>query len=287
MDILNKKGIFVIKKCSNTFFLLLIFHCALGRASLSFYLFLFYLMKTLAVIPCRLNSQRFPEKLLKPLGNRSIIQCTYENVVQMDLFDKVILACDPDIYDRIDFDCDKVCTLASHTNGTSRIGEVAKSYSADVIVNIQGDEPFIDKSHLETLMTVMSSEDTDIATLKTQITQADDLFDYNVVKVVTDTNKKALYFSRQAIPAQRDHAFKAWMDGDTSYYRHIGVYAFKHRVLLELLHLEADPLSISEKLEQLSWMYYGYCIKVGEVSQPHPGIDTESDYQAAISILGL
>lgn len=244
-------------------------------------------MKTLAVIPCRLNSQRFPEKLLKPLGERSILQCTYENVVDMGLFDKVILACDPDIYERIDFDCHKVCTLDTHTNGTSRIGEVAQSYSADVIVNIQGDEPFVDRSHLETLIGIMSSDDTDIATLKTQITQADDLFDYNVVKVVTDTNKRALYFSRQAIPAQRDLAFKAWMETDTLYYRHIGVYAFKHGVLLDLLNLNVDPLSVSEKLEQLSWMYYGYTVKVGEVSQPHPGIDTESDYQAALSIIRL
>lgn len=234
-----------------------------------------------AIIPARFKSTRLPEKLFKQIGPKCVLQHVYDNAVATELFNEVIIACDKESAERISFDCKYVITSDDHPNGTQRIGEVAKEIETDIVVNIQGDEPFINKDILNPLIKLLKSGSA-IATLRKKIEDGDRLFDYNQVKVVTDKNQKALYFSRQAIPAHRDLPYREW-HAHQDYYAHIGIYGFQKDVLLKLLELDSSHLAEAESLEQLNWLYHGYEIHCAETKQSSIGIDSEEDLQRAIA----
>jgi len=243
-------------------------------------------LKIVAIIPARLASTRLPNKVLLPLGEMSILQRVFKLAIDSSLFDRVIIATDHrDVLDHCNqnnMEC--LLTSVDHKSGTDRIAEVAKNIEADIIINIQADEPFLESGVLSKLISIMKSEHVEIGTLCKKIKDQAVLFDYNAVKVVKDDNNRALYFSRQAIPAHRDIPYKKWLD-NSNYYHHLGIYGFRKDSLLKITQLPEHPLEQSEKLEQLRWMGNGHAIHIIEVSSNSFGIDSEADYQRAIKHL--
>lgn len=233
--------------------------------------------KVTAIIPARYESTRFPRKLTYELLGKPIIIAVYDNVKAAGKIDDCIIAADSkEIMDL----CDKhnakaVMTSPSHTSGTSRIIEAAKKIESDIIINVQGDEPLIDESVLNPLIDAFNDKNVDIATLKIKIDDESPLIkDENAVKVVTDINDYAMYFSRATIPHKRfDQNINA------KYYKHIGVYAFRKEILLKIEKLEECEYENIEKLEQLRWLYNGMKIKVLETNKFLHGIDTREDLE--------
>lgn len=236
-------------------------------------------LKYAAIIPARYQSERLPGKLLKLIGSKPVLQHVYDNASALGIFDEVLIACDADIYDKIKFDCSKVKT-GLHHNGTARLIEAVHQVEADVIINIQGDEPFLPGDTIKALTEEFQNEMVEIATLISKLKNPDQLFDYNKVKVVTDAKGYAMYFSRQAIPGMRDKAYRQWFD-NTDYYLHHGVYAFRKDVLRNIGKMGPSPLGNAEKLEQLDWMYHGFKIKCVTVEDIAQGIDTQDDLDRA------
>ncbi|MEM9545296.1 MAG: 3-deoxy-manno-octulosonate cytidylyltransferase [Bacteroidota bacterium] len=239
-------------------------------------------MNIIAIIPARYHSSRLPGKLLEEVGGKSILQRVYDQAVSSQLFSKVIIATD---HHRIADHCLSLqmvyeWTSESHHSGTDRIAEVAEKLKADIIINIQGDEPFIEQDCLQKLVQQFNHDHVQIATLCKKIEDADMLFDYNVVKLVKSKKDKVLYFSRQTIPAHRDLPYKNWFENH-SYYQHLGLYGFRRNVLLELVKLPISTLEATEKLEQLRWLENGYDIYCKIVLSNSFGIDTREDLNKA------
>ncbi|WP_300365696.1 3-deoxy-manno-octulosonate cytidylyltransferase [Brachyspira sp.] len=230
-----------------------------------------------AIIPARYDSSRFPKKLTYELLGKPIIIAVYDNVKAVKKIDECIIATDSkEIMDICEKNNAKaVMTSSEHTSGTSRIIEVTKKIDSDIIINVQGDEPLIDESILNPVINAFDDKNVDIATLKTKIDDESFLIkDENAVKVVTDINDYAMYFSRAAIPHKRfDQNIKA------QYYKHIGVYAFRRDILLKIEKLEECHYENVEKLEQLRWLYNGMKIKVVETQKFIHGIDTREDLE--------
>ncbi|MEI0538575.1 3-deoxy-manno-octulosonate cytidylyltransferase [Brachyspira pulli] len=233
--------------------------------------------KVTAIIPARYESTRFPRKLTYELLGKPIIIAVYDNVKAAKKIDDCIVATDSKEIMEI---CEKnnakaVMTSAEHTSGTSRIIEVAKNIDCDIVINVQGDEPLIDESVLNPLIDAFDDNNVEIATLKTRILDDSDLIkDENAVKVVTDINDYAMYFSRATIPHKRfDQNINA------KYYKHIGVYAFRKDILLKIEKLQECDYENIEKLEQLRWLYNGMKIKVLETKKFLHGIDTMEDLE--------
>lgn len=237
-------------------------------------------MNAIAIIPARLASTRLPEKLMKPLGNKPIIVQTYLATKATGLFSEVIVATDsPIIAQAIENQGGKTfLSQREHSCGSDRIAEAAAHTSANIIVNVQGDEPFIDKSSLTQLLAVFRTDDKkeiDLASLMTPLTLEEDIQNPNNVKVVTDINGFALYFSRSVIPFVRDN------DAQFAYKKHIGVYAFRREALMSFITLPSQRLELSEKLEQLRYLEYGKRIKMIETPHQSIGIDTLADLEKA------
>lgn len=233
-------------------------------------------MKITAVIPARFAASRFPGKLLKPLGNRSVLAATYMAALEADLFDEVIIAADDKkIAEAMKpFGAKVIMTSPDHQSGSDRIAEVVQNIDIDVVVNVQGDEPFILKETLQQLVDIFKNDienQVHVATLKEKITSAEIIQDPNNVKVVTDNQDFALYFSRSPIPFDREKS------ADTIYYKHIGIYAYRKEALMEFTRLKPGILEQTEKLEQLRYLENGFRIKVAETQQKTIGIDTEQD----------
>ena len=238
-------------------------------------------MKFIGIIPARYASTRFPAKPLAMLGGKTVIQRVYEQVV--GVLDEAYVATD-DV--RIEeavkaFGGKVVMTSVNHKSGTDRCYEayckVGNGY--DIVVNIQGDEPFIQRSQLETIKSCFDDSSTQIATLVKPFTPEDGieaLENVNSPKVVVNQNMNALYFSRSIIPFQRNKDKKEWLEGHT-YYKHIGLYAYRAAVLREITSLPQSSLELAESLEQLRWLENGYTIKVGISSVETIGIDTPQD----------
>lgn len=238
-------------------------------------------MKFIGIIPARYASTRFPAKPLAMLGGKTVIQRVYEQVV--GVLDEAYVATD-DV--RIEeavkaFGGKVVMTSVNHKSGTDRCYEayckVGNGY--DIVVNIQGDEPFIQRSQLETIKSCFDDSSTQIATLVKPFTPEDGieaLENVNSPKVVVNQNMNALYFSRSIIPFQRNKDKKEWLGGHT-YYKHIGLYAYRAAVLREITSLPQSSLELAESLEQLRWLENGYTIKVGISSVETIGIDTPQD----------
>lgn len=242
-------------------------------------------MKFIGIIPARYASTRFPAKPLALLGGKPVIQRVYEQVAGI-LDDAWVATDDERIEEAVKaFGGKVVMTSASHKSGTDRCYEaftkVGNGY--DVIVNIQGDEPFIQRSQLEAVKACFDDATTQIATLVKPFTSEDSfqaLENVNSPKVVVNNNFQALYFSRSIIPFQRNAEKKDWLKGHT-YYKHIGLYAYRAEVLKEITSLPQSALEMAESLEQLRWLENGYTIKVGLSSVETIGIDTPEDLERA------
>lgn len=242
-------------------------------------------MKFLGIIPARYASTRFPAKPLALLGGKPVIQRVYEQVVK--LLDDAVVATDDE---RIEaavkaFGGKVVMTSTSHRSGTDRCYEaLTKVYGEfDVVINIQGDEPFIQPSQIRTVMDCFEDSSTQIATLVKPFTPQDGfdaLENVNSPKVVVNKQMQALYFSRSIIPFFRNKDKKEWLAGHT-YYKHIGLYAYRTEVLKEITQLPQSSLELAESLEQLRWLENGYVIKVGESQVETIGIDTPEDLARA------
>ena len=231
-------------------------------------------MKTLGVIPARLHSTRLPEKLIRKINDKCIIQYVWENVMKAGRIDDVIIAADNvKIAEAAEsFGAKVVMTREDHKSGTDRVFEVAEKSNADVIVNIQGDEPLLDPSSLDTLLSAFDDASVLMATLCCKGTDKTTYNDPNVVKVVRDSNDDALYFSRSAIPYFRDTDI-------IEFYKHIGLYAYTRDFLMSVPVLKKSCLEDFEKLEQLRVLENGFKIKVLEVEHNSIGVDTEEDFK--------
>lgn len=237
-------------------------------------------MKSTVIIPSRLASTRLPEKALADIFGKSLVMRVYNQAKKSRLATDVIIATDhPKIFDHVSSQGAKVVmTSDSHLSGTDRIAEVAQHLDSDIILNLQGDEPLIHPQQIDDLILQLGQSDVVIGTQCQKISDADLLFDYNVVKVVRDHHQKALYFSRQAIPSFRDIAYKEWIKSAT-YFRHIGMYGFKRAVLLTLPGLQVSDYEKAESLEQLRWLQHGIPIHCFETNFTSIGVDTPDDLE--------
>jgi 3-deoxy-manno-octulosonate cytidylyltransferase (CMP-KDO synthetase) len=237
-------------------------------------------MKIIAVIPARYASTRFPAKLMQDLGGKTVILRTYEAAKNTNLFDDVFVVTDSDlIFKEIISNGGKaIMSIKEHESGSDRIAEAVQNMDVDVVINVQGDEPFIDENPLKALIEVFKNDSdnkVDLASVMSQITDKQDIDNPNSVKVITDQNGFALYFSRSVIPFPREE------NVGVRYMKHIGIYAFRKQALLDFYSLPMLSLEASEKLEQLRYLEYGKRIKMIETNHIGIGIDTKEDLERA------
>ncbi len=239
-------------------------------------------MKFIAIIPARYASTRFPGKPLVDIQGKPMVQHVYEKATQSGLFEKVIVATDDERIQKavIGFGGEVAMTKPDHQSGTDRCGEVINQLEEeyDVVINIQGDEPFIHQSQLEELTDLFKSTPAQIGTLKKRLSNVGDVFNPNVVKVVAGIDKRALYFSRNPIPYVRDSDQSDWLSKQY-FFKHLGLYGYRSEVLKELVKLEPSELEKSESLEQLRWLENGYQIFISETEHESIGIDTPEDLE--------
>jgi 3-deoxy-manno-octulosonate cytidylyltransferase (CMP-KDO synthetase) len=233
-------------------------------------------MKIIAVIPARYASMRFPAKLMQDLCGKTVITRTYEAAVQSQLFDQVYVVTDSDlIFNEIVSQGGKVIrSIREHESGSDRIAEAVANMEVDIVVNVQGDEPFIDTESLQQLITVFKKDNerkVDLASLMREIKDVSAIENPNNVKVVVDQSEFALYFSRSVIPFPREK------NVGVRYFQHIGIYAFRKQALMDFYSLPMKSLEASEKLEQLRYLEFGKRIKMVETNHVGIGIDTEDD----------
>ncbi len=246
-------------------------------------------MNFVGIIPARYSSSRFPGKPLAMLGGKMVIQRVYEQVSNV-LIDVYVATDDSRIFNAVtNFGGKAVMTSPDHKSGTDRIeeavGKIGKTY--DVIINIQGDEPFIHESQIRTVCECFNDPQTMIATLGRPFTAKDTLKDLenpNSPKIVCDNNGFAMYFSRSIIPYIRNTDKQEWLN-NFNYLKHIGLYAYRSNVLDEITCLPQSSLEIAESLEQLRWLQNGYKIKVGITDIETIGIDTPQDLKKAEDFL--
>ncbi len=241
-------------------------------------------MSIIAIIPARYDSSRFPGKPLAIINGKSMIQRVYEQAVKVSFIDKIVVATDDD---RILDHCksvgvNAVMTAKKHRNGTERITEVVNSESQnfDYILNIQGDEPFVNIQQIESLCKLISSDKFQIATLAKAIDDEQEMNSNNTVKVVMTKGGKALYFSRYAIPFMRN-------DLEIEHYKHVGMYAFKREALLQISKLKPSGLESAESLEQLRWLENDMSIGIEKTTFESFGIDTPEDIVNALKKLNI
>lgn len=241
-------------------------------------------MKIIAVIPARYASTRFPAKLMQDLGGKTVILRTYEAAINTQLFDDVFVVTDSDlIFDEIVSHGGKaIRSIKEHESGSDRIAEAVENLDVDIVINVQGDEPFIDAEPLAKVIEVFRNDldkKVDLASLMREITNEDDINNPNNVKVVVDQNGFALYFSRSVIPYPREK------NVGVRYMQHIGIYAFRKQALLDFYSLPMQSLEASEKLEQLRYLEFGKRIKMVETTHVGIGIDTLEDLEKARKML--
>jgi 3-deoxy-manno-octulosonate cytidylyltransferase (CMP-KDO synthetase) len=244
-------------------------------------------MKIAAIIPARYASTRFPGKPLADIAGKTMIQRVYEQCKQINELAYVIVATDDErIYQKvIQFGGQACMTSSQHLTGTDRIWEVVEklNLAVDVIINVQGDEPFIQPSQIQNIIDCFQDPNAAIATLVKPIQQNEVLFNVNAPKVVLDDAHFALYFSRQAIPFLRNEPTENWLNNHT-YYQHIGIYGFRKDVLQKLVKLAPSKLEQAESLEQLRWLAAGYKIKTATTHETTIAIDTPEDLEIAIKL---
>lgn len=243
-------------------------------------------MKILAIIPARYASSRFPGKPLALVNGKPMIQRVYEQASKA--FEYVCVATDDErIYDAVaGFSGKAVMTSEKHNSGTDRCFEALQNYSResgmtfDIVINVQGDEPYIQPQQLKLLEECFSDTSTDIATLVKRVRDKEEFLNPNAPKVIVDSNCNALYFSRAAIPYPRDKEITQEYVANTKLYRHIGLYGYRSSVLEKICAMEQSFLEATEKLEQLRWLENGMKIKVAETQFETYAVDTPQDLEA-------
>ncbi|WP_044418052.1 3-deoxy-manno-octulosonate cytidylyltransferase [Halarcobacter anaerophilus] len=249
-------------------------------------------MKKVIVIPARLNSSRLPNKILLDLKGKAVIQRVYERCVHAKTIDEVYIATDSH---KVKTYCESftgniIMTKDTHESGTDRIAEAIKNITCDVVINVQGDEPFIEAELIDELSNSFENKEVKMASVMHKIESVDVLKNHNVVKVTVDKCFNALYFSRSIIPYHRD-GWESLINHHTTipepliFYRHLGIYGYTKKFLLEYSILEPTYLEKVEKLEQLRVLENGYKIKMVETSYDSIGIDTIDDYNKALEFL--
>ena len=240
-------------------------------------------MKTLGIIPARYASSRLMGKPLAKIGNLTMIQHVYNQVKQAKYIEKVIVATDDErILKHVhSFGGEVMMTSKNHQSGTDRCAEVAKHFENefDMVINIQGDEPFIQPDQIDNLAELMTNNDFQIGTLAKLLTSTIDLFNPNIVKVIF-AHHKAIYFSRHPIPYIRDFENENWIY-QYNFHKHIGMYAYRMKTLLKLTALMTSKLEFAESLEQLRWLENGYSIGIKTTKLETFGIDTPEDLKKA------
>jgi 3-deoxy-manno-octulosonate cytidylyltransferase (CMP-KDO synthetase) len=243
-------------------------------------------MKFIGIIPARYASTRFPGKPLAVLGGKPVIQRVYEQVVGV-LGEAYVATDDERIFKAVEsFGGKAVMTRTDHQSGTDRIEEAVSKLQtdADVIINVQGDEPFIQKSQLETVKHLFDDPNVQIGTLGKPFESMEAVDNANSPKIVCDVNGYAMYFSRSVIPYIRNKEHGDWLQ-HFPFLKHIGLYAYRREVLAEITKLPQSSLELAESLEQLRWLQNGYRIKVGVTDIETVGIDTPEDLQRAEEFL--
>ena len=241
-------------------------------------------MKIIAMIPARFQASRFPGKLMEDLGGQTLILRTYQATLETGLFEDVFVVTDSEvIFNEITSHGGKaIMSIKNHQCGSDRIAEAVASMDIDIVVNVQGDEPFTNKQVLTTLLDVFNQKDAskiDLASLMVKITDWEEINNPNCVKVIVNKENFAQYFSRAPIPYPRDKEIT------TSYYKHKGIYAFTKQALLDFYQLPMGTLEATEKIECIRYLEYGKNIKMAETSLQGIGIDTPEDLIKANKIL--
>jgi len=238
-------------------------------------------VEVLAVIPARYGSSRFEGKVLAKDTGKFLVQHTYERALCAKSVEKVLIATDSAkvMGACASFGAACVMTSAAHQSGTDRIAEAARDIDAEIIVNLQADEPEIDPSNIDYLVGLLQKSDADMATLVARFENREQISDPNIVKAIVDKNGRAIYFSRSVIPYDRG----AGGIGQTArYLRHLGIYAYRKDFLLKFTSLPQGELEKCEKLEQLRAIEYGFSIMTGKVEHAWEGIDTAEQYEAFV-----
>lgn len=239
-------------------------------------------MRTVAIIPARLASTRLPEKLLKRAAGKSILEWTYLNAQKAKNLDDIIIACDDQklLEEAKSFGAKAYLTSKDHQSGTDRIAELLPKTDAELIINIQADEPLLHTEIIDDLIVAMKAEpNIKMGTAVIKLDNIDDIENPNVVKAVLDNNNCAIYFSRCPIPYNRDNA------DNVSYYKHFGIYAYQKDFLSSFNKLPESHLELTEKLEQLRVISAGYKIKTVLAEHDSVGVDTQEDFDRVLEIL--
>ncbi|HET7117505.1 MAG TPA: 3-deoxy-manno-octulosonate cytidylyltransferase [Hanamia sp.] len=241
-------------------------------------------MKTIALIPARYAATRFPGKLMQKLDNKTIIRHTYENTLATLLFDEVMVVTDSDIIfnEIVQNGGYAVMSKKQHESGSDRIAEAVADIDVDIVINVQGDEPFVKKELLENLLGAFKNdpdEKVKVASLMYRIVNEEIIRNPNHVKVVVDKENNALLFSRSIIPFHRD------IKVTPVYYKHIGIYAYRKNILMNFTQWEITPLEMVEKLEQLRYLENGIKIKMVHTGESPLSIDTPEDYERAKKLM--
>jgi len=242
--------------------------------------------KFLAIIPARYASIRFPSKPTVDILGKSMIQRVYEQVQKSEVFEQIVVATDhPQIAQKVaSFGGNYILTDPNCPTGTARCFEAYQQLPKkfDFVVNIQGDEPFIQPQQIQDLALCLQ-ENTQIATLAKKIENSDEIFNPNVVKTVFGQDQQALYFSRNPIPYYRNLEKEKWAEQGV-FYKHIGIYGFKAKIFEQIQDISASNLETAESLEQLSWLWAGFRIKIGLTNLESYGIDTPEDIEKVLKI---
>lgn len=238
-------------------------------------------MKKIAMIPARYAATRFPAKLMQVLGSKTVIRHTYDNTVATGLFDEVMVVTDSDIiYNEIVSGGGKAkMSVRQHESGSDRIAEAVADLDVDIVVNVQGDEPFVQKEPLQKLLQVFTDDAVQVASLMQVLKEEQFINDPNYVKVAVDKQMNALFFSRSAIPYHRDK------NVTPVYYEHVGVYAFRKQALLNFTQWEMTPLEAAEKIECLRYLENGVPLKMIVTEYMGVEIDTPEDLERAARLL--
>ena len=237
-------------------------------------------MKLIAMIPARYGATRFPAKLMQDLCGKPVIVHTYQRVADTHLFDQVYVVTDDDRIEKAirEVGGSVIRSQKQHNSGSDRLAEASKNLEVDIIVNVQGDEPFTDKENLQKVIDIFANDpqkNIAVASLMERITNPDDIANPNNVKVVVNKFNEALYFSRSVIPFPRDP------NTAVPYYKHIGIYAYRKDALQQFTQLPPSQLEETEKLEQLRYLENGFKIRLAVTDIPTIGIDTPEDLEKA------
>lgn len=237
-------------------------------------------LRIIAMVPARYEASRFPGKLMQDLAGKTVIRRTYEAALNTNLFEEVYVVTDSDeIFAEIkSFGGKAIKSKKEHECGSDRIAEAVMDMDVDIVVNVQGDEPFIDKESLVKLLNVFREDDAgiiDLASLKTAMSGSEEITNPNNVKVITNKNDFALYFSRFPIPYPRN------TEARVTYFKHVGIYAFRKQALIDFYNFPMLSLEAAEKIEAIRYLEYAKNIKMVETSHQTIGIDTPEDLEKA------